>query len=210
MRHDCGDGIGEEGERHEEEDLFDAVIRATGDDEPDADGGQRHRDVFGDTDQLTGGGDARKFRDRDEDVGEEECHHGEGGAAYTEALANQVGEALARGRAHPRAHLLDHRQRDRDQHQRPEQAVAVARANTRPGGDGARVVARVGGDQAGAEKGEKQQWAGESAFAPAAQTTQIGEGAVKRDFGGTAGDKPALCQHIRWGWNWLLQGAPPA
>ncbi len=55
--------------------------------------------------------------------------HGEGRAAHAEALADQVREALAGRRAHARAHLLHDGQADGDEHEHPEQAVAVLRAD---------------------------------------------------------------------------------
>ena len=70
-------------------------------------------------------------------------------------LADQLGQALAGDGAHARGHLLHDDQRDRDQHHHPQQAVAVAGADRRVGGDAAGVVAGVRGDQAGAEEPER-------------------------------------------------------
>ena len=146
MRENRGDGVGEESEGHHEEDFFDAIVRATRDDEPDTNRGQRHGNVLGNAEQLTGGGDASEFGDSDEDIGDEQRRHGEGGATHAEALADEVGEALAGRRAHTRAHLLHDREADSDNDQHPEQRVTVLRADARPRGDSARVVAGVGGD----------------------------------------------------------------
>ena len=119
MRQDCGDRIREEGQRHHQEDFFDALVGAACDDEPDAGRRQRHGNVLGDAEEFARGGHAGKLGDGDECVGHEERRHGEGRATDAETLADQIGEALAGGRAHTRAHLLHDGQRDCDDNERP-------------------------------------------------------------------------------------------
>ena len=51
--------------------------------------------------------------------------------AHSVLLADQLGQPLAGDRAHPRRHLLDHDQRDRDHHHHPQQVVAVRGADRR-------------------------------------------------------------------------------
>ena len=45
-----------------------------------------------------------------------------------EVLADEIGEAFAGDRAHARAHLLRHDERDRDGNEQPQQRVAELRA----------------------------------------------------------------------------------
>ena len=75
-------------------------------------------------------------------------------------LADQLGEALAGDDAHARGQHLHDRQRDRDQHHRPQQVVAVLGADRGVGRDAAGVVAGVGGDQARAEQAEEDEAGG--------------------------------------------------
>ena len=77
-------------------------------------------------------------------------------SAEAEFLANEIAQSLAGDGAHPRRHLLDDDQRDRDRDHRPEQRVAELRARLRVGEDPARVVVDVRGDEAGPDDREQQ------------------------------------------------------
>ena len=106
MRQDGGDGIGEEGKRHRQEDLLDAAVGAARDQQPDASAASGTAMYLG----MPKSSEAAAMPANSEmvmqGVGDQEGQHGEGRAAHAEALADQVGEALAGGGAHARAHLL--------------------------------------------------------------------------------------------------------
>ncbi len=70
-------------------------------------------------------------------------------------LAHELGQTLAGDHAHARREHLHERQRDRDQHDRPQQLVAVLRADRGVGRDPAGVVAGVGRDQTRAEQAQE-------------------------------------------------------
>ena len=85
-------------------------------------------------------------------------HHQHKREPQPELLADQVAQALARHHAHAGAHLLHHDQRNRDGNHGPQQRVAVLRACLGVGEDAAGVVIDVGGNESGAENGQKQQY----------------------------------------------------
>ena len=91
-------------------------------------------------------------------VHQHQRHHHQEGEPQPELLADQVAQAFAGDHAHPRAHLLHHDQREGDGNHGPQQRVAVLRARLRVGEDAARVVIDVGGNESGAENGQKQQY----------------------------------------------------
>ena len=103
-------------------------------------------------------GDADELRDHVGVVDHHQQHHQHEGEAQAELLADQVAEALAGDHAHAGAHLLHHDERDGDGNDGPEQRVAVLRAGLRVGEDAAGVVIDVGGNESGAEDGQKQQY----------------------------------------------------
>ena len=100
--------------------------------------------------------DADELRDADAEVRDEHRGGREERPARPVLLADQLGEALAGDRAHPRGHLLHDDEADRDQHHHPEQVVAVARSDGGVGRDAARVVAGVRGDDPRAEEREER------------------------------------------------------
>ena len=103
-------------------------------------------------------GDADEFRHHVGVVDHHQQHHEHKGEAQAELLADQVAEALAGDHAHAGAHLLHHDQGDGDGNHRPEQGVAVLRAGLGVGEDAAGVVIHVGGNESGAEDGQKQEY----------------------------------------------------
>ena len=105
--------------------------------------------------QLERTGDAGEVRHHVGQVRDHQQRHHEERRAQAELLADQVGEALARDRAHARAHLLRHDQQQRDRQQRPQRQVAVVRARLRVGEDAAGVVVDDGGDEARPDDGEE-------------------------------------------------------
>ena len=82
-------------------------------------------------------------------------HHKKRGAE-SEFFADQVGKAFAGDHAHARAHFFGDVERDGHGNQRPEQRVAELRAGDGVDGDSAGVVVHVGGDEPGADDGQKQ------------------------------------------------------
>ena len=128
------------------------------------------------------------------EVGDDEREHQEERDAEAELLANQVAQALAGDRAHPRRHLLHDHQRDRDRDHRPEQRVAELRAGQRIGADAAGVVVDVGGDEARADDGQNSSEAGAPALerassAAVSSVPQHRDHVVGRD---DAGEPPVL------------------
>ena len=77
--------------------------------------------------------------------------------AQAELFADQVGEPLARDRAHARAHLLRDDENQGDGQQRPQGKIAEARAGGRIGEDAARIVIDVGGDKPRPQDREEDQ-----------------------------------------------------
>jgi hypothetical protein len=77
----------------------------------------------------------------------------ERGRAHAQALADQVRQPFAGDDAEPRAHFLDEDQGEGDQHQHPQEGIAIVSARDRVGRDAARVVIYVGGNDAGTDDG---------------------------------------------------------
>ena len=154
---DRRDGIGEEGQRHQHEHLLGHPVGAADDEQPDADRGDRHRRVLRHARERERGPDADELADADAEVRDQHGDRRERRPADPVLLPDQLGEALARDRAHPRRHLLHDDQRDVISDHHPDQVVAVLRADRRVGRDTAGVVAGVGGDQSRAEEGEQRE-----------------------------------------------------
>ena len=107
--------------------------------------------------QVQRAGDADEFGDHVGVVDHDQQHHEDEGDAQAELFADEIAEALAGDHAHAGAHLLHHDEGDGDGNHGPEQRVAVLRAGLGVGEDAAGVVIDVGGDESGAENGQKQQ-----------------------------------------------------
>ena len=104
--------------------------------------------------ELEGGRQAGELGGRGAEVGDQQQEHGPGGGAQPEALADQGGQALAGGDPQAGPDLLGDRQREGDDEQQPEQAIALLGADLGVGGDALGVVVGRGRDQAGAEHAE--------------------------------------------------------
>ena len=159
--HEIGDVHG--GER--QEDALDLAVVAARHEQPHAHRDRRHGQPRRDVGQAERGSHARELRHGRAEVGDEEGEHRERRHLEAELLADQRRQTLAGHGPHARAHLLGHRQDGRDEQQQPEQAVAVAGADHRPGGDAAGIVVRGRRDQARPENREED---GEPAAADAA------------------------------------------
>src|SRR5271154_6945611 len=149
MRKDRCDRVGEEGDGEPDEDPLGGAVGAAHDHQPNAKRGDRHRQLRGYSRQPEGCAGADEVRDADAQVGDQHGGGGEHRPADPVLLAHELGEALAGDDAHTRCQLLHDRQRDRDQDDRPQQAVA---------GFGSGFGVR--GDQAGAEQPQKRENAG--------------------------------------------------
>src|ERR1700716_212841 len=77
-------------------------------------------------------------------------------SAHAELLADHFGEAFASHDAEASNLDLHHDQRDRDQHQGPEHAVAILGADLRVSGDSACIVARRAGNEPRSEECKKR------------------------------------------------------
>ena len=144
-----GDDVGEQHEAEDEEHPLHLAVRAAGDEQPDAHGDDGHGHVGRHVEEAARRGDARELRHGGAEVGDHRGEDREGGDLEAEVLADEAGEPASGDDADAGVHLLDDGEDGRDQHQQPDHAVAVARADHRPGGDAAGVVAGVGGDEAG-------------------------------------------------------------
>ncbi len=156
MGQDRGDRIGEERDRHQHEHALRRLVRAADDEQPHDRSGDRNRHVLRDVSERQCGADPDELADADAEVGDEHRHGRERRPAHPVLLADQLRQPLSRDCAHPCRHLLHDDEGDGDQHHHPEQVVAVLCADRRVGGDPAGVVAGVGGDQPGPEKGEER------------------------------------------------------
>ena len=107
--------------------------------------------------QLERTGDAREFRHHVGQVGQHQQRHHQERDAQPELLADQVGEPLARDRAHARAHLLRDDQEHGDGQQRPQRQVAELRAGRGIGKDAAGIVIDDGGDEPRPDDREEDQ-----------------------------------------------------
>ena len=167
---DRGDGIGEERQRHQDEDPLGAPVRPAYEQQPHEDCRDRDREVLRDMREAERGTDADELTDADAEVRDEHRQRRERRPADAVVLADQLREALAGDRPHPRGHLLDDDQRHRDHDHHPEQVVAELRTDGRVGRDSACIVAGVRGDQARAEEREQgQQAPGGAATRPKAR-----------------------------------------
>ena len=119
---------------------------------------ERHGDELGHVEQVQRAGDADELRHHVGVVHHHQQHHQHKREPQPELFADQVAQALAGDHAHAGAHLLHHDQRDGDGNHGPQQRVAVLRAGLRVGEDAARVVIDIGGNESGAENGQKQQY----------------------------------------------------
>ena len=124
-------------------------------------------------------GDADELRDHVGVVDHHQQDHQDEGEAQAELLADQVAEALAGDHAHAGAHLLHHDQRNGDGNDGPQQRVAVLRAGLGVGEDAAGVVIDIGGNESGAEDGQKQQY-------PDSPTLQHARGFLRRIHRGSS------------------------
>ena len=168
---DGGKEIGEVEAAGHQEDFFDLAVSAADDQDPDQRGGKGHGNVFADAEDLHGCGHAGKFGDDVAKVHEEAGDHHEEGGAEAELLADEIGEALAGDHGHARTHLLGDVEGDGHGNERPEQRVAVLGTGQGVGGDAAGIVVHVGGDQAGAQDGQKN---GDTPLPVAAALAQVG------------------------------------
>ena len=157
VRQHGGDRVGDEDEGEEQEDPLGVAVGAEEHERPDGDGGDRHRDVARDVEQLERGGDAAELGHHQADVGDGEGGDGEGGEAEVELLPDERGQALAGVDGQAGHHLLDDDVGDRDQHHEEEGAVDELRPGRRVGDDAAGVVAGGGGDQPGSGGGQIDQ-----------------------------------------------------
>jgi hypothetical protein len=103
--------------------------------------------------------DARELGDDDRQVREHEERHDRQGHPDAELLPDKVPEPLSGHDPHPRGHLLDHRQSEDDEDERPQEAIALPRADDGVRGDAARIVPRVPGDKARADHGQDREGA---------------------------------------------------
>ena len=102
-------------------------------------------------------GDADELGDHVGVVDHHQQHHEHERDAQAEFFADEVAEAFAGDHAHAGAHLLHHDERDGDGNHGPQQRVAVLRAGLRVGENAAGVVIDIGGNESGAEHGQKKQ-----------------------------------------------------
>ncbi len=149
-----GHGVGEEGERQQQEAALGPGGGAEDDECPQADGRDRDRDEARDAEELECGADARELRDHEAEIGDEQARHCERGGAPGALLTDQRDEPLAGVRPEARRHLLHHDERDGHQDHEEQGAVRELRAGRRIRGDAAGVVAGVGRDEAGPEDRE--------------------------------------------------------
>jgi hypothetical protein len=156
-RQHSGDDVGDVKEGRTEKYLFDALVCAFHDDQPNDHGTNGNADVAMNAKQLQASSDAEEFGDHIAEIDDHERKHHEEGRANAKLFADKVAESLACGRAHARAHLLDHDQGDRDGQHGPEQRIPELRARLRVGEDAAGVVVHVGRDEAWADGGHEQQ-----------------------------------------------------
>ena len=159
LAQECRDGIGQVNHGENDQNALHRPVGPTHHHSPHQRRTQRHHQIFSHSEDGHARGQSGKLG---HDVGEirrPQNHHGEKCGAKAEFLANQIRQAFAGDRAHARRHLLDHHQGDGGGDQRPQQGVTELGPRLRVGEDAARVVINVGGDEAGAEDGEKHQQA---------------------------------------------------
>ncbi len=157
MRQDRRGRVGEERERHQDEDPLGGSVGAAHDQKPDDDRSNRHRDVFRHMGERERRPDTHELADANAEVCKQDRDCRERRPADAVLLANQLGEPLAGDRAHPGCHLLDDDQRHSNHDHHPDQVVPVPGSHGCVGGDPAGVVARVRGDQARAKDSEERE-----------------------------------------------------
>ena len=133
--------------------------------------------------------DADEVGDADADVGDQHGARGEHRPADAVLLAHELGQALAGDDAHARRQRLHDRQRDRDQHHRPQQRVAVLGADRGVRGDAAGVVARVGRDQPRSEQAEEGEQARAARAKPCRQARSATRGRPDTTHDGRYSDR---------------------
>ena len=181
VREDRRDRVGEERDRHQHEDRARPTLyepRTTSSQTTQR--GDRHGHLHRDVGEAERRADADELADADAEVRDQHRARREERPANAVLLADQLGEALAGHRAHPRRHLLDDDQRDGDH--APSSRAARSRTcapTDAVGRDPAGVVAGVRGDQARAEDREqatRRRWRGyaAAAAAPAGPATATG------------------------------------
>jgi len=179
MRKQGGKKVAEiEGTEDQKYDL-DETIGTFEDQNPDNDSGQWNGNIFIEAKELAGGSDAGKFRNYVKQVDQETGDHDEEGGTQAKFLANEIGETFAGDDAHAGTHLHGDVEGYGHGDEGPEQRVAVGGACLGIGADAAGIVVDVGGDDAGADDGEKK----EDAVAPL-----VGAGETAEDGGTGAVD----------------------
>ncbi len=143
-------------QRRRQEDFFDAVVSAMHHQRPHEQRRQRHHYVLRHLEQLERAGDAGEFRDDIAEVRHDQRQHQEEGDAKAEFLADQIAQAFAGHRPHPRRHLLDHHQRDGRRDHHPQQRVAELCPGDGVGSDAAGVVVDAGGDETGTDHRQRK------------------------------------------------------
>jgi hypothetical protein len=147
VRQESRNRIGEIDQRKQNQNAFYRFVGAAHDDEPDHYGPNRHGNVLADTEDRHPGSQACELGYDVAEIGDPQNKHCEEGRAQAKFLPDQVGEPLARGRAHSGGHLLNHDQSNRSRYQGPEQSVAELRSGLRIRQDAARIVVHVGGNE---------------------------------------------------------------
>ena len=158
--------------------------------------GDRHGDLHGYARQAEGGADADEVGDADAEVRDQDGGRGDHRPADAVLLTDELGQALAGDDAHARGEHLHDRERDRDQQDRPQQAVAVLGAHRGVGGDSAGVVAGVGGDQAGAEQPQEDEQSCASRTEAGRQARPATDGRAGATHDGRYSDRHRT---VRWG-----------
>jgi hypothetical protein len=155
LHQDAGHDVTHVKRCREQKDALDLLIIRLQDQEPDAGGGKRHRDVLADVQQRQRTRDAREIRHHVGHVGQNQSEQDEERRAQAELFPDQVRQPLARHRTHSRAHLLRHDQQQRDRQQRPKRQVTVLRARLRIGEDASSVVVHHSRDEPRPDDGEE-------------------------------------------------------
>ncbi len=128
---------------------FPALEAAGGHDGDQRDRGQRDDHISGDADVVGRQGDANEFGDQGQKVQQEQVTHGKPAPAAAEPLIDQPRVSDPGDRTEPDHHLLVNNQHRDQQHQHPQQAVAVVLSGLHVGRDASGVVVADHHDQAG-------------------------------------------------------------
>jgi hypothetical protein len=135
--------------------FFDLARSSAQDQDPDGQGGKRHRDILGNAEQLHGGRHARKFGTYVTHINYEAGKNEKKRRPETKFFPDQIGKPLPRYDAHASAHFFGNVEGDGHGNERPEQRVAVHRSGLRIDRDSAGIVVHIGGDDARTDDGEK-------------------------------------------------------